>query len=178
MRTIRHCSEVEALTLKPGRASALISITDPGRIAPLPYPDAWGALLRIHVLDAEYDSDTIAAMWPDGSFDADQEQYPSMLIAMRIRDFIALCEDMPITTLIVHCQEGRRRSAAVAQFVADRWGQPTERSTDQLNRTLYELLCDPRCMDAISDVSWSRRIRSVTRTWMQRLVAGHRHGRR
>lgn len=179
MRRIWHGSEAEALALKPHGAAALISITEPGRIAPLPYPDGWHALLRIQCADAEYDASMLARAIKRGEpFDPVKKGFPCRGVAERIRDFVVQVESMPISSLLVHCHSGERRSAAVAQFVADRWGQAAERSTNRMNQTLYALLRDPSCLDATSKAAWSRRLRDVARAWVEQLVGRHRHGRR
>lgn len=74
---ISYISEAVVLTLPPRQDAAIVSITEPGREAPLPCPEGWGALLRIQFADAEYDGSTIARLKARGRpFNADSKGFP------------------------------------------------------------------------------------------------------
>ena len=59
---VSYVSESAAMLLTPRQCAAMVSITEPGREAPLPWPEVWGALLRVQFADAEYDEQMLARM--------------------------------------------------------------------------------------------------------------------
>jgi len=95
--------------------TAVISVTDPGkRAAALP---VWfRAVLRLSFYDAVPGDEFIPVPVP-GCFDRQ--------MAAQIIDFVDHLHAAPeIRRLIVHCEEGVSRSAAIALFAAARVGAP------------------------------------------------------
>lgn len=93
--------------------TAIISITDPGkRLAALP---VWfRRVLRLSFYDAVPGDEFIPIPVP-GCFD--------YLMAKEIHDFVVNLHRMPESCrIIVHCEEGVSRSAAVALFTAEMTG--------------------------------------------------------
>lgn len=142
---IQYLSEADALLLVPRSEAALISITEPGRTAPLIFPQAWGSLLRVQFADAEYDEAMIARLDARGvHFDPSAKGFPDRRNAQAIRDFLAQLSVSPqLTVLYVHCHAGQRRSAAVARYACELLGGDFVDSEKGHNRTVYALLQNP-----------------------------------
>ena len=142
---VAYMSEADAVRLVPKPNAALISITEPRRVAELPSPQAWGALLRIQFSDAEYDAAMIARLRARGiAFDADAKGFPSQRSAELVRTFITGLAARPeITELLVHCHAGQRRSASVAKYAAELFGAEFDHGYTGYNRTVYALLNTP-----------------------------------
>lgn len=136
------CEEA-AVALQPSPGKAMISITNPGDVAPL--RPGWSLLLRVAMADAGYDESTIAShgrMWPLSS-----KGFPEKRHALQIHRFL---DDLPpdIECLVVHCGAGVSRSGAVAKYAAERYGQPFESAAGgEPNETLYRLLKNPEVFD-------------------------------
>lgn len=142
---VSYVSESAAMLLTPRQCAAMVSITEPGREAPLPWPEVWGALLRVQFADAEYDGQMIARVEARGkAFDAEVKGFPCRRTAEAIRAFLARLESDPkITELVVHCHAGQRRSAAVAKFASEMFGARFDHGHEGYNQTVYSLLKDP-----------------------------------
>ena len=144
---VTYVSEATAVALRPTPASAMVSITEPGRQAEL--LEGWGALLRVHFRDAEYDHKMIQEVRAAGKrFDPTRMGFPDRRSAEQIRAFLTDVAQRPgISELVVHCHAGQRRSAAVARYAADLFGADFDRTYDGYNRTVYSLLTNPGCFD-------------------------------
>lgn len=142
---VSYVSESAAMLLTPRQCAAMVSITEPGREAPLPWPEVWGALLRVEFADAEYDEHMLARMEARGkAFDAESKGFPCRRDAEVIRAFLTrLAGDPRITELVVHCHAGQRRSAAVAKFASEMFGASFDHRYEGYNRTVYALLKNP-----------------------------------
>lgn len=128
----------------PGeQGTALISITNPGQLATL--QTGWGVVLRLQFNDAEYDEGTFLRFAARGiDFSPEAKCFPARAHSMAVRGFLADLEGMPhITKLVIHCQAGRRRSAAVAEYAAEVTGAVIDREVLERNQTLLSLLRDP-----------------------------------
>lgn len=144
IRSVNFISEATAIGLMPLPATAVISITNPGDVAPL--QNGWKQLLRVAVADASYDETTIESygrMWRLSS-----GGFPTKEHAETIRTFL---DNLPpeIETLIVHCGAGVSRSGAVAKYVARRYGLPFPSDYNRHNEALYRLLEDPAIFDEV-----------------------------
>lgn len=144
IRSINFISEATAIGLKPLPATAIISITNPGEVAPL--REGWEHVLRVGVADASYDEKTIESygrMWRLSS-----RGFPTQDHAVAIRAFL---DDLPadIETLIIHCGAGVSRSGAVAKYASRRFGLPFPADYNRHNEALYRLLEDPNIFDAV-----------------------------
>lgn len=145
------CPEEVAVSLTPRPASALISITNPGDIAPI--QSGWGKLLRVEFLDAEYDEGTIhflEKMWATSSRGMVNKAH-----ALSILEFLDGL-DSSISELVIHCGAGRSRSVAVAMFAADRFKAGLAGDLSQHNKTVLRLLQDPCTFDALLPVERKR----------------------
>ena len=162
---VRYVSEAVALQLVPDPQSALVSITEPGRIASLPNPDSWGALLRVQFADAEYDHGMLARLEARGvPFDADAKGFPCRRHAEAIRAFLAGLDVGRVQELIVHCHAGQRRSAAVAKFAAQTLeAEGVSHGYEGYNKTVYALLENPATFTPIIHArglkGWLKRLR-------------------
>lgn len=160
---IQYLSEADALSLVPNGAAAMISITEPGRTAPLVFPHAWGALLRVQFADAEYDEAMIERLSARGvHFDPSAKGFPDRRNAETIRAFLdGLTEARHIKALYVHCHAGQRRSAAVARYACELLDVHFEDSEKGHNRTVYTLLNNPLQFDRPQARSWASIAREV-----------------
>ena len=142
MQVMFMCEEA-AVKLEPKPGVAMISITNPGDVAPL--RPGWCPLLRVALADAGYDESAIAShgrMWPLSS-----KGFPEKRHALQIHRFL---DELPpnIELLVVHCGAGISRSGAVAKYAAERYGQPFVPAAEgEPNETLYRLLKDPEAFD-------------------------------
>ena len=165
---VRHVSERVALSLVPDPQSALISITEPGRVAPLPSPDAWGALLRVQFADAEYDNAMLARLEARGvPFNADAKGFPCRRHADAIHAFLASLDAGSVRELIVHCHAGQRRSAAVAKFADETLAaEGFDHDYEGYNKTVYALLKNPVAFEVRSP---AREAKGWLKRWLLRL---------
>lgn len=160
MKVILFVSEATALQMEPDRGSALISITEPHRVAPLAGLDDWGALLRIQFADAEYDSAMIDRLRARGkAFDAEVKGFPRASTSKMLLEFLWQVRGRhDLDKLVIHCHAGKRRSAAVAKFAAEMFPEAACPPTDGYNETVYRLLKDPMAIpNAVKPLSWWRR---------------------
>lgn len=147
LKAITFLSEREAIELQPRADTAMISITDSGRLAKL--REGWEVLLRVDFPDITYDEKTL-------------REYGNLLSpkwaisdveACQMHQFIMELRHIPqIESLIVHCHAGKSRSAAVAKFAAEIYCLPFDHEYDGYNITVYELLRNPN--KYISHYTW------------------------
>jgi predicted protein tyrosine phosphatase len=142
LQSVTWLSEAACLEAPPSEHTAILSITEPGRTAPL--ADGWGAVWRFQFADAEWDDAMIQRLGERGQqFDPDARGFPS---ARHARQILAALEDLKakpeIAHLMVHCHRGQRRSAAVAKFIAWRYRLPFDHGYDGYNRTVLRLLIE------------------------------------
>lgn len=141
---VRFCSEQEAVTIVPSHSMALISITNPGDIAPV--KPGWGKMLRIAFADAAYGDREIKffeKMWYVSS-----RGFVTKSHAIAIRDFLDTL-DQSTDELVVHCGAGQSRSVAVAMYAANRFGVSLEGDISRHNLTVLQLLQNPSLFDDI-----------------------------
>ena len=160
IRHIIYLSEAAFLAEHPRASAAVISITEPSRLAPV--PEGWGAVLRVQFMDAEFDTAMLERLAARGrALQLNAKGYPCRTRCAPILAFLdQLADDASITELVVHCHAGQRRSASVAKFAAERFGI---RGVGEhgFNRTVYALLQDPSCFDHLD--SNTRRPRLINR---------------
>jgi hypothetical protein len=140
LRSVEYLSEAACTALQARLDTAVISITEPGRAVGM--RPGWGEVWRVQFADAEWDIAMIERLKARGQrFDPAQKGFPSEHSARAIFAIlrgIELRED--IVHVIVHCHAGRRRSAAVAKFIALRYGLPFDHSYEGYNETVFRLL--------------------------------------
>ncbi len=140
IESIYFYSEEQACALVPTAGHAMISITEPGRLANL--ARGWGRLLRIQFIDGTYDEEMIRANWNMRRLHFNGCVRQSHVTA--IHTFLDEADhDHTITSLLVHCQAGQSRSAAIARYAAERYGVNLAQDSSRYNQTVYELLHDP-----------------------------------
>lgn len=146
IKSIRYCSEAEARGIRPLPSMAMISITEPGRTAAL--AEGFGRLIRVQFIDAEFDRSMLKRK-SMSAVDLCEKGFPCKERVLEMLAFIDdVQEDDSVTELVVHCHAGQRRSAAVALFVAERYGLPQYMAYDKGNKTVYNLLRDPWMFDS------------------------------
>lgn len=107
VRKTDHFSEEMASQLMGSATIAMISISEPDRIAEGVKDDRWAAVLRLQFHD-------IPKAWQNYVLFSEEQ-------ADQIIDFIEEHTDT-CKAIYVHCAQGVSRSAAVARFVAERCG--------------------------------------------------------
>jgi predicted protein tyrosine phosphatase len=113
--------------------TALISITDPGDPARL--PEGWAAVLRLEF-------DDVAPPFPvlirDGNHHRDIAPFDASMAAQVLEFVGAVPQD--VNRVIVHCNAGISRSAAVARFLADYYGYRLHDKAEWANRHVLSVL--------------------------------------
>jgi len=113
--------ERDAVERNGSAFSGMISITEPGRTAPID-SDKWGTVLRLrfHDIDKPYQNYTLF-----------NEKY-----AKRIVKWLKEYEGT-LTVVYVHCAAGISRSAAVAKFIAEVYGLAFDKDYPLYNKHVY-----------------------------------------
>ena len=121
-------SRRDAVEMLPNDDQAMISITEPNDAAPL--KKGWKNLLRLEF----HDFDAI----PE-----DSDEYNYVLfdqdLASETIEFLDRIQG-EVSHIHVHCFAGISRSAAVARFIADRYGLPFNREYEKFNRLVNRIL--------------------------------------
>lgn len=137
--TIDHLSflsrrEAEAAT--PRDDIAVISITDPRTVQPR--LDGWHSVLRVEFHDI--DPDQIASPFTRARAAA----HYTLMRAEQAREIVAFVQAIQsngASGIMVHCEQGVSRSAAVAKWIADRHGlRLSDEATAARNRYVYRML--------------------------------------
>lgn len=119
--------------LRPSPLYGVISITDPGRIANL--SEGWGSILRLQFDDVE-EPDPYK---PYGDPYARSSDLFTAQDANKIIQWLD-ANKRKLAGIYVHCWGGVSRSAAVAKFIAEKYGIPFDHSYDKYNRLVYNIL--------------------------------------
>lgn len=148
IRSVCYCSEAKATSLHITGACAVISITDCGRKAAL--QKGWSTVIRVEFDDAEYDERSLKFAGIDWWI-ASGAISPQQAIFLR-QNIHGLHESQEDVDLIIHCHAGQSRSAAVAAYVADRYGvKHLQERSPKANKTVYALLNNPWCLVSEAD---------------------------
>ena len=168
--SVSYLSEAACVGAEPRSDVAVISITERGRTAPL--SDEWGLVCRVQFADAEWDDAMVQRLHARGiHFDPQKKGFPDSVVAQQLRDMISGIERHPgITKILVHCHAWRRRSAAVARYIAQRFNLPFDFDYDGYNRTVLRLLSE----DAPRRVAHDRAHPRVFTRLLTRIFGGRR----
>jgi len=131
--SVSYHSEQEMKGLRPSPLYGVISITDPGRTANL--PEGWGSILRLQFDDVE-EPDPYK---PYGDPYARSSDLFTTQDAQKIIQWLN-ANKRELAGVYVHCWGGVSRSAAVAKFIAEKYGIPFDHSYDKYNTLVYDLL--------------------------------------
>ena len=129
LRRVLFVSQQRAEAMRPPSATALISITDPGRpMAAL--RDGWHAVLRLSFDDV----DPVTFPGLDDPLDS--------LSADEVADIAAFAaaHARHCRCIVVHCRHGVSRSAAVARAICHATGIAFPAHYDRYNRYVYLVL--------------------------------------
>lgn len=153
MKRVVFMGKDAASKLVPDENSAMISISDArGWGGASLEPDRFRHFMRSYFVDGTFSRATIEEFGP--RFATQFDAYFGKAKALEIHAFMANCEDMSIETVYVHCDAGRSRSAAVAQWIHDVYGHKLEGDTSQANELVLLLLKSPGAFDnAIQEAS-------------------------
>ena len=116
---------------RPGDpAWAVISISQPGDPAQL--IDGWHSVHRVEFHDAD----------PDRTTTRKRKEARVVMDAQQAKQIIKFVKDVApeVVGIMVHCQGGISRSAAVAKWIAERYQLPFDHSYALHNQHVYKLL--------------------------------------
>lgn len=137
---VTHISRRLAKSIKhPPANAAIISIYTPGD-RPCWLSPEWAAVHKSCFFDSEAWEKPPVILGKENSY---RDFYPCISIpqAERIYSFIIFWVDRGIETFMVHCDAGISRSAAIALFIAEKYGDPTFNMEYAVyNRTVYRML--------------------------------------
>lgn len=142
-------ADVESFTPPPN--AMLISISDTPDDKAHIQPAMWRQVGMYHFVDGGYDEEAIATFGSDFDriYGADYFT-PEKADTMRA-DIDHMVGSKP-ELLVVNCQAGRSRSAAVAQYISERYGATISQETPEANLTVLRLLrLDSSLNKAIQD---------------------------
>lgn len=128
-------SEVEALI--PPRGYHLISISDGEEDEANIDESKWSSVSRHHFIDAGYDEETIAMFGSDFTSRFADYCLEGSADVLRARVLEIVQRREPV---VVNCQAGRSRSAAVAKFISDHHGYELLQPTPDANMCVYRML--------------------------------------
>ena len=132
LRRVLFVSQRQAEGMRPPRATALISITDPAR-QPARIGDGWHSVFRVSFDDV----DPVTFPGQDGHLCAIESQQVADIAAF-VAEHIHRCR-----RLVVHCRHGVSRSAAVAKAIAEVCDAPFPADYDDFNEFVYSVLRNP-----------------------------------
>lgn len=117
----------DAVVIDPSDCRAMISVSEPG--SPAPLKEGWKKILRLEFHDIQEVTDD------------DELRYTIFTTEMASKtiDFIDSIQDS-VSHIYVHCYLGVSRSAAIARFIADRYGLPFNREYNLYNKFVNRLL--------------------------------------
>ena len=146
IQTVRFLSQIAAEDCQPDENTSMVSIIGPGSFEAEIKP-GFRTLLKMYFDDIDEESLNVAVgsipdFADDGELIVNSYLLPDLHHAREIVKFV---ETGDFEHLIVHCFAGISRSAAVAQFVADRYGadlllKSYGFGTRHKNNRLYRLL--------------------------------------
>ena len=123
MKRVQFVSKASAEALQGRQDTAVISINglDPARLQ-----NGWHSVLRLEFDDVDVAQD------PYILFDTNH--------AVQIVVFTRECNASDVETILVHCNAGISRSAAVAKWIAERYGLPFPAGYMLYNKHVYNVL--------------------------------------
>ena len=173
--------------LVPPNNSAIISITDSVEDE-ANLKEGWEHTFRVSFIDGAYNEDSLRFVGTNyryiysAYFDKGQ--------AIELRGAIDHIVSLGIDKVIVHCHAGRSRSAAIALYIANRygylpyndtklltmspseWPKPEPTATSQLNTMIYTLLQSPEYFDSVkNEIDAKREQVTPTKKWWSRLAS-------
>ena len=146
VQTVRFMSQIAARDCEPHHSTSMISIVGPRSFEAYIKP-GFRTLLKLYFDDVDEESLNVAIgsipdFSDDGALIVNSYLLPDLHHAREIVNFV---ETGDFEHLAVHCFAGRSRSAAVAQFVTDKYSaelllQDHIVGTQYKNNRLYRLL--------------------------------------
>lgn len=135
VKSILFISRAAFSEMQPTQKVAAISIRS--AYEPPVVDGGWGLFLPLVFSDAEWDEEMICP-----SFKPAETGFPTLDSLAPVHSFLAaLKKGNGIEQVVVHCEKGQRRSAAVARYIAEQTGLD-DFPFDYLgfNKTVYRLL--------------------------------------
>lgn len=126
LRRVLFVSQRQAEAMRPPRATALISITDPAR-GEASIGQGWAAVLRV----AFDDVDPVTFPGQDEDLVALSADHVAPICAF-VASHANRCR-----RIVVHCRHGVSRSAAVAKAIAEAVDLPFPQDYDEYNRFVF-----------------------------------------
>ncbi len=127
LKSVIFMGRIEAAA-EPARPDwAVISLSEWGA-GPAKLKEGWQAVLRLEFHDIEQEV-------PGEPYDLFSEDQ-----ARQIIEFVQNARSSGVTGVLVHCRAGISRSAAVAKWIAGKYGLPFPEDYDSYNKYVYRLL--------------------------------------
>lgn len=137
--------DIEHFTPPP--RAALISIADNENDKAKIDPSKWSGVYYHFFIDAGYDEESLSF---GQDFDQVYADYITPEKAQALRQDIEKALGTGPDLVVINCHAGRSRSAAVAQYLSERYGAKLTQETNEANQTVFRLLrFDRSLLDAI-----------------------------
>jgi predicted protein tyrosine phosphatase len=138
---VSFCSRGVVVATTPDPNTALISLTDPTAAPPQLDWDAWHSYLKLQFFDFD-----LTLITDPEDLRYVRERYRPLMnpnIARTIVSFVHRAMKAKVN-ILVHCEAGVSRSAAVAKWITDQYNLPRFNAVAlmQHNRYVYQLLVD------------------------------------
>ncbi|NWC84211.1 dual specificity protein phosphatase family protein [Pseudomonas putida] len=136
---VSFLSRTSAGEATPDAGHHLISISDGTEDQAIIDESRWASVSYHYFIDAGFDEDTIFLFGEGCEFETRFRDYFLEERAQALRKRIAAIvqKRQPI---VVNCQAGRSRSAAVARFISSHYGYHLEQPTPDANMCVYRML--------------------------------------
>jgi predicted protein tyrosine phosphatase len=131
----RH--RAEAITPKPSDKAAIISVNSSHKLANLHYD--WHDKLYLIFDDVTKDIvESLKVKYPNSFLNRDYRLFDRLMAKDIISFLDKNAENVEI--IVVHCDAGISRSAAIAKFIAKKYNLPFDASYDLYNKWVYNTL--------------------------------------
>ncbi|MBW6123060.1 hypothetical protein KZ843_09205 [Pseudomonas aeruginosa] len=137
---VTFLSRRDAEDALPSDGYHLISISDGPEDQAAIDESRWASVSYHYFIDAGFDEDTIAQFGGDGGdFETRFRDYFLEDRAEVMRQRIAAIVELR-QPIVVNCQAGKSRSAAVAKFISTHYGYQLDKPTPEANMCVYRML--------------------------------------
>lgn len=137
MPTVQFMSRIDAQRYRPAGPAHLLSISDGEDDQALVEASHWRSVEFHHFVDGDFDEEKLAMFGP--KFEHFFRDYFLMPQADRLRESISRLTATGLD-IVVNCQAGRSRSAAVSQFICETYGYSLSQETPDANQTVLRML--------------------------------------
>ncbi|MDI2145020.1 hypothetical protein KBJ94_23505 [Pseudomonas sp. ITA] len=137
MPTVQFMSRIDAQRYRPAGQVHLLSISDGEDDQALVEASHWQSVEFHYFVDGDFDEEKMAMFGT--KFEHLFRDYFLMPQADRLRESIGRLTATGLD-IVVNCQAGRSRSAAVSQFISETYGYSLIQETPEANQTVLRML--------------------------------------